>query len=88
MNISTPGLGSVSKRVPKLTYRNCRSCGRPSTEVGDLSHQRLCFECGQLRKEANALGIALKTGDAWLRWRRSMAASVGGVLLDESRERP
>jgi len=88
MSASTPGLGSVSNRVPKPTYRICRSCGRHSTEVGELSHLRLCFECGQLRKEANALGLALKTGDAWLRWRRAMAASVGGALLDEPRERP
>lgn len=59
-----------------------------SAEVGPLSHTRQCVECGQLKLEQNALGMAYKTGDAWLRWRRAMAASVGGVLLDGARERP
>jgi hypothetical protein len=28
------------------------------------------------------------TGPAWRRWRRAMAASVGGVLLDDVNAKP
>jgi len=76
------------RRMPKATYKRCRSCGRHSDEVGALSHTRLCLDCGQLLLEQNALGLAVKSGEAWVRWRRAMAASVGGVLLDEAPPRP
>lgn len=41
-----------------------------------------------LKLEQNALGMAYKTGEAWIRWRRAMAASVGGALLDDARPQP
>ena len=56
--------------------------------IGYEAGRTLVLDVEETVRKANALGIALKTGEAWLRWRRSMAASVGGVLLDESRERP
>jgi len=71
--------------VPKLTYVSCRSCGRSSSEVGALSHTRLCGDCAVKRMDANNLGIHHKTGPAWARWRKQMAASVGAVLLDDAR---
>jgi hypothetical protein len=74
--------------MPKPDYRYCRTCGRDAHEVGALSHTRQCVECGQVKLEQNALGMHVKSGEAWLRWRRAMAASVGGVLLDEVPPRP
>jgi hypothetical protein len=69
--------------MPKPTYRICKTCHRSTADVGPLSHTRQCVECGHLKLEQNALGMHIKSGEAWTRWRRSMAASVGGVLLDE-----
>lgn len=68
----------------RVDYRRCRQCGRPANEVGELSHIRLCEDCGTLNLAENVLGIHLKTGEPWRRWRRAMAACVGGVLLDET----
>src|SRR5579859_3662018 len=78
----------VSRRMPRGDYKTCRSCGRRASEVGALSHTRLCAECGMLILEQNALGMAYKTGVALLRWRRAVAASVGAVLLDDLPKHP
>jgi hypothetical protein len=45
------------------------------------------MECGRARREENILGLHYKTGPAFIRWRRSMAACVGGVLIDDVRRR-
>jgi hypothetical protein len=36
----------------------------------------------------NVLQMHARRGPNWARWRRSMAACVGGVLLDDLTERP
>lgn len=71
--------------MPRLDYKRCRSCGRPAHEVGQLSHTRQCAACGKAALVENIVGIATKTGPAAKRWRRALAASVGGVLLDDAR---
>jgi hypothetical protein len=45
----------------------------------------LCGQCGQDELRSNVEQMYARTGPNWLKWRRSMAASVGGVLLDDQR---
>lgn len=45
-----------------------------------------CPACGHAAMVENATGISQHRGPAFDRWRRAMAASVGGVLLDEARD--
>ena len=66
---------------PKI--RHCRGCDA-EFDPSDLSHTKLCPECGLERLEENVLGIASHSGPAFERWRRAMAASVGAMLLDDA----
>lgn len=59
--------------------RNCEGLFEPL----ELSDTKLCPECGQAILEANVRGLAAHEGYPFERWRRAMAASVGGVLLDD-----
>jgi hypothetical protein len=68
-------------------YKFCRICGRHAREVGELSHTRLCEECSATQLASNVVQMIGRTGPNWRRWRRGMAGCVGGVLLDETRER-
>ena len=68
--------------MPKPTYKWCRGCRRHVSEVGVLSHTRLCEACGRARFDENWQGIHLHRGPAFHRWRETTAASVGAVLLD------
>lgn len=65
---------------PRITH--CRSCGRP-VEPRELSWTKQCPECGESNLAENVHGLASHSGPAFDRWRRAMAASVGGVLLDD-----
>lgn len=73
--------------MPRLDYKNCRACGGHVSEVGLLSHTRLCRTCAIGNVSANIVGMKLKTEPALARWRKGMVASVGGVLLDDTAER-
>lgn len=53
-----------------------------------MSHTRLCRDCALELRDLNNDGIHTKTGPAFKRWRQSMAASVGGVLLDDVTGKP
>jgi hypothetical protein len=48
-----------------------------------LSWTGLCPDCGDAARLENIDGLMQKRGPAWRRWRRSMAACVGGVLADD-----
>ena len=72
--------------MPRLDYRRCRNCGGHATEVGVLSHTRLCAKCSSELLAENVLGLHTMSNPARDRWRRGMAASVGAVLLDEQRK--
>lgn len=41
------------KAMPRSDYKRCRVCRRPSLEVGQLSHTRLCIECARDRLNGN-----------------------------------
>lgn len=66
--------------MPRADYRNCRGCGKPSEEVGPLSHTRLCPGCGARELEANIVGLATHSGEPLQRWREGMARSIGALL--------
>jgi hypothetical protein len=53
-----------------------------------LSWRGKCTRCSQLLQERNILSLHVKSGEAFLEWRRRVAASVGGVLLDDLRKGP
>jgi hypothetical protein len=72
--------------MPRITYRSCKRCGRRQPDVGPISWTRQCVECGVRELEHNIIGLHTHSGPAFDRWRRAMAASVGGVLLDDQPE--
>jgi len=63
-------------------------CGRAREVVGPLSHTRLCGDCARRRYEENMDGMYALSGEPLRRWRRGVAASVGGVLLDDVQAKP
>jgi predicted RNA-binding Zn-ribbon protein involved in translation (DUF1610 family) len=65
---------------PRIEH--CRCCGS-RVDPGTLSDQKLCPSCGIERLTENVHGLREHSGPAFERWRRAMAASVGGVLLDD-----
>jgi hypothetical protein len=48
-----------------------------------MSWSGQCQGCAMRALTENITGISRHSGPAFQRWRRAMAASVGGVLLDE-----
>ena len=66
--------------MPRLDYVNCWNCGRHASEVGELSHTRLCTECATKRLTENLVGLKTMSGPFVYRWRARLAASVGASL--------
>lgn len=66
--------------MPRLDYKNCRNCGRHASEVGELSHTRLCPDCGRGIFRDNLDALTTMSGPFALHWRERVAASVGAVL--------
>ena len=71
--------------MPRADYKRCRLCGRPASEVGPLSHTRLCGDCALVRRDANNDGIHGKTGPEYVRWLRRRYMEVHRALLDAER---
>jgi hypothetical protein len=72
-----------------LRRKSCKGgCDRTVAEVGELSWNGYCFECGQAKREANIRQLAAHRGPWFDHWRRRTAASVGGVLLDDVQASP
>lgn len=65
--------------------RFCANCARPVEECGTLSARGKCRDCGHAIEAANIIDLSTHSGHFFHHWRRSMAASVGGVLLDDVR---
>ncbi len=61
----------------------CKICDRPIAECGSLSYRGKCQRCGHRRIAENHYGLTTRSGPYWRLWRKRMAASVGGVLLDD-----
>ena len=70
--------------MPRSDYVRCKSCDRPTSVCGELSHTRLCGDCAVAELERNVRGIAAKAGPEYRRWRRGMVAWVADQLLDGS----
>jgi hypothetical protein len=69
--------------MPDARRAKCKGpCGRTRKEV-TLSWTGYCADCGQDANRANFDGLTQKRGPAWQRWRRAMAACVGGVLPED-----
>ncbi len=64
-------------------YRNCKRCGLHSDEPRFMSWTRLCPTCSKAELLLNIDSLKYHRGPAFRRWRRGMAASVGGVLVDD-----
>lgn len=48
-----------------------------------MSHTRLCPKCGPEVLAENVLQLVAHDGPRFKDWRRGVAASVGGVLIDD-----
>lgn len=63
----------------------CRACGQARREGERFTWSGQHLECGKRRMNENILGITSHSGPAFQRWRQAMAASVGGILVDDDR---
>lgn len=62
--------------MPNGARRHCIHCGRHDSEVGAISWQGNCAECGDNRLVENIVGIHTKTGVAHRRHVIGMARSL------------
>lgn len=73
--------------MPRADYKTCRECGNHASEVGDLSHERMCLDCAKRRQEANNSQIHNGTGPYALhRVRRQLMAAHKELLAIQARE--
>jgi hypothetical protein len=70
----------------KQLRARCIVCERVRREAELFSARGKCPNCGHGRMIENVHAMRARSGPNWLRWRRAMAASVGGVILDDKRE--
>lgn len=70
--------------MPRVDYVTCKSCGRHADDVGPISWERYCSQCGQEQRDANLDQLVAKSGPYFDRWRASMAACVGAVIPTRS----
>jgi hypothetical protein len=61
----------------------CKVCGRHARETGPISWRGKCGDCGPRIFIEACDGMHDHSGPWFEHWRRSMAASVGGVLVDD-----
>ena len=54
-------------KMPRAEYVRCAHCDRHKSEVGPLSHSRLCGECARLRYTENMDALRNKRGPGWHR---------------------
>lgn len=81
---------SLFHKMPRADYQNCRECGRHKSEAGELSHTRLCADCGKRIKLDVINQLHYHEGPWFNHWRVRIAASVGAVIperLDTTPER-
>jgi hypothetical protein len=73
--------------MPRRGYqrKTCKDCGGERSEIGHVTWRGYCLPCGQHRAVTEVNEMRAHSGPHFEHWRRSMAASVGGVLLDDVR---
>jgi len=76
----------VATPVPDLRRKTCQRCKRATDEAGPISWTGKCERCAVALAEANYLALITHSGPEFVHWRRRIAASVGGVLLDDARD--
>jgi hypothetical protein len=69
--------------MPDTRRKTCRICGRHINEVGPLSWTGLCPDDSVAELTDNVHQMIGRRGPNFDKWRRSMAACVGGVLIDD-----
>ncbi len=71
--------------MPRATYqrKTCKDCGGERQNVGHVTWRGYCIACGIARQHAEIDQLRAHSGPHFNHWRKQMAASVGGVLLDE-----
>lgn len=72
--------------MSRYARRNtCRVCGARRPYVS-ISARGLCPDHTRMRMVENTTQLRAHDGPFFQRWRAAMAASVGGVLVDERRD--
>ena len=74
--------------MPDSRRARCKVCKRHRDEVGLLTWRGYCAEHAAEALESNIDQMHARRGPNFDRWRRSMAACVGGVLLDDAPRNP
>lgn len=72
--------------MSNTTRVHCKRCKSHKDTVGPLSWRGYCGVCGPQIADAATDQQHHHSGEYFERWRRGMAACVGGVLLDDARE--
>ena len=71
--------------MPRRDYKRCRYCGRPTSEVGALSHTRQCQDCWNYRRAENIRQLLDHKGPMFQHWRRKHITAAGGILPEDLR---
>lgn len=71
--------------MPRADLRTCKACGHRVRDGEQLTWGGYHMECGEQLLWANVGQMVSKSGPNWTKWRRNMAACVGGELLDTAR---
>lgn len=69
--------------MPDYRRTTCRVCNRHVSVCGPLSWQGYCIDDSLALLNDNVGQMMARKGPNFDRWRRNMAASVGGVILDD-----
>lgn len=73
--------------MPKgFPLNKCKLCHGPVSDRDELTARGNHIDCAKAAMRANNVQLSEHRGPYFDHWRRRMAASVGGVLLDEHRE--
>jgi len=77
-------LASPLKNMANNHRATCKVCGGHKSEVGEISWEGYCIQHGvEARDRAND-ELHFHHGPTFEKWRRAMAACVGGVLIEDA----
>lgn len=62
---------------------SCKRCGAHKSQVGAISWEGYCIACGIFVRDKANDDLHYHRGPTFEKWRRAMAACVGGQLLDD-----